>query len=136
MREELLKLSNQLENVTATLAEIVKKETLQEEISFTRSELKELLNSLHDYVVDQVTSNDVCHDLIDVSLDMDYDHRVTIVEAYLSRDLFDFDVEEFLLNALIQKNKSKELERIENTANEKTENTNVNTSDTANQLQC
>ena len=43
MKEELLKLSNQLENVTATLAEIVEKETLQGEISFTRSELKDLL---------------------------------------------------------------------------------------------
>ena len=58
MKEELLKLSNQLENVTATLAEIVEKETLQGEISFTRSELKELLNSFHDSVVDQATSND------------------------------------------------------------------------------
>ena len=104
MREELLKLSNQLENVTATLAEIVEKETLQGEISFTRSELKELLNSFHDSVVDQVTSNDVCHDLIDVSFDLDYDHRVTIDEAYLSREFLDFDVEGFLADAIREKN--------------------------------
>jgi len=133
MREELLKLSNQLENVTATLAEIVEKETVQGEISFTRPELRKLLNSFHDSIVDQAAENDVSHDLIDVSFDLDYDHRVTLDEAYLSRDFLDFDVEGFLADAIREKIKKEVREEKEN---EDKKNTNVNNGDTANQLQC
>lgn len=133
MKEELLKLSNQLENVTAALAVIVEKQTVQGEISFTRSELRKLLNSFHDSIVDKVAGNDVSHDLIDVSFDLGYDHRVTLDEAYLSRDFLDFDVEGFLADAIIEKNKKEVREEKEN---EDKENTNINTCDTANQLQC
>jgi hypothetical protein len=141
MREELLKLSSQLENVTAILAEIVEKETVQGEvllslpednvISFTRPELRKLLNTFHDSIVNQAAENDVSHDLIDVSFDLDYDHRVTLHEAYLSKGFLDFDVEGFLIDAIQEKIKKEVREE-----NENTENTNVNTSDTANQLQC
>lgn len=96
MKEELLKLSNQLENVTATLAEIVEKETVQGEISFTKLQLRNLLNSFYDSIIDQAVTNDVSHDLIDISFNLDYDHRIALDEAYLSRDFLDFDVEGFL----------------------------------------
>lgn len=130
MREELLKLSNQLKNVTATLAEIVEKETVEGEVSFTRLQLRNLLNSFHDSIVEQACSNDVSHDLTDISFGLDYDHRVTLEEAYLSKDFLDFDVNEFLADAIIEKTKKEVLK------NENTENTNINTGDIANQLQC
>tara|TARA_R110002020_G_scaffold412344_1_gene621950 strand:- start:286 stop:687 length:402 start_codon:yes stop_codon:yes gene_type:complete len=133
MREELLKLSNELENVTATLAEIVEKEAVQGEISFTRLELRNLLNSFYDSIVEQACSNDVSHDLIDVSFDLDYDHRVTLDEAYLSREFLDFDVNEFLVDAIREKIKKEVREEKENEDNK---NTNVNTCDTVSQLQC
>ena len=57
-------------------------ETAKEEISFTRLELKELLNSFYDSIVDQAVTNDVSHDLIDISFDLDYEvHSALEVKA-------------------------------------------------------
>ncbi len=94
-------------------------ETAKEEISFTRLELKELLNSFYDSVVDQAATNDVSHYLIDISFDLDYDHRITLYEAYLSREFLDFDVNEFLVEAIREKNKKQEgNDAVNNAAND------------------
>ena len=91
----------------------------KEEISFTRLELKELLNSFYDSVVDQAATNDVSHYLIDISFDLDYDHRITLYEAYLSREFLDFDVNEFLVEAIREKNKKQEgNDAVNNAAND------------------
>lgn len=110
MKEELKDITRKLNEAQFAVNKLLRQqtETSKEEISFTRLELKELLNSFYDSIVDQAVTNDVSHDLIDISFDLDYDHRVTLDEAYLSKDFLDFDVEGFLVDFVREKNEKEE----------------------------
>jgi len=110
MKEELHRVTRKLNEAQFEVNKLLRQqtETVQEEISFTRLELKELLNSFYDSVVEQAVTNDVSIDLIDVGFGLDYDHRVTLDEAYLSQDFLDIDVEGFLVDFVREKNKKEE----------------------------
>lgn len=121
MKEELKDITRKLNEAQFAVNKLLRQqtETVQEEISFTRLELKELLNSFYDSVVEQAVTNDVSKDLIDVGFDLDYDHRVTLDEAYLSRDFLDFDVEGFLVDFVREKNEKQEgNDAVNNAAND------------------
>jgi len=98
MKEELKDITRKLNEAQFAVNKLLRQQTeTQEELfTFTKDELLTVIDDFYAETTRHFTQRDVSSDIVDLTLDLDYDNRVNIEEAYLSDDAFDYDTEEYV----------------------------------------